>query len=151
MKKSTKILLAIATVFPFLYMIFFFVAVFSMILFPPDDPSEGGIFPVLMMVLFPLHFFNILLIWGLTAYYIVNVFRNDRVDKDKKVLWAVIIFLGNMVAMPIYWYQYIWNEETELPKDSDEQKMLKSVEAYSWANDETSKEREKEYIPPTQL
>jgi cytosine/uracil/thiamine/allantoin permease len=47
---------------------------------------------------------------ALMVFYIVNVFRNDRVDKDKKALWAVVLFMGNMIAMPIYWYLYIWRE-----------------------------------------
>jgi len=25
-------------------------------------------------------------------------------------LWANVIFLGDMIAMPIYWYLYIWKE-----------------------------------------
>ena len=40
-------------------------------------------------------------IMALTVFYMVNVFRNDRVDKDKKVLWAVVIFMGSIIAMPI--------------------------------------------------
>ncbi|NLG84554.1 MAG: hypothetical protein GX493_08130 [Firmicutes bacterium] len=42
--------------------------------------------------------------------YIVNVFNTDLVDKDKKALWAVVLFFGNIIAMPIYWYLYIWRE-----------------------------------------
>jgi hypothetical protein len=86
---------------------------------------------------------------GLTVFYMVNVFRNDRVDKDKKVLWAVVIFMGNMIAMPIYWYLYIWREETELPDNSNERKVLNNADVHSWVNDVAAKEREKEFIPPT--
>jgi hypothetical protein len=38
------------------------------------------------------------------------VFRNDRVNKDMKVLWAVVLFMGSFIAMPIYWYLYIWRD-----------------------------------------
>lgn len=48
----------------------------------------------------------------LIALYIYNVFKNDRVHKDKKALWAVVLFLGNIVAMPIYWYLYIWRQDS---------------------------------------
>jgi hypothetical protein len=47
----------------------------------------------------------------LLGIYIVNVFKNDRVSKDKKALWVVVLFLGNMIAMPVYWYLYIWEED----------------------------------------
>ena len=151
MKKTTKILLAIATVFPFLYMIFFFVVIFSSIFFAPrDGSSEGGVFTILFMVIFPLHLITMLLILGLTIFYMVNVFKNDRVDKDKKVLWAVVIFMGNMIAMPVYWYLYIWREETELSNSANDRKVLNNADAHSWANDTTAKEDEKNYASPTQ-
>ena len=151
MKKSTKILLAIATIWPFFYMIFFFVVIFSSFFFiPRNGSSDGGAFPALFMIIFPLHFLTMFLIMGLTVFYMVNVFRNDRVEKDKKVLWAVVLFMGNMIAMPIYWYLYIWPEGKEMPNVSHDRKVLNNAEATSWVNDATSKERGKEYIPPTQ-
>ncbi len=42
------------------------------------------------------------LMLGLTVFYIVHVFRTDRVPADKKALWAVVLFLGNLLAMPFY-------------------------------------------------
>jgi hypothetical protein len=32
------------------------------------------------------------------------------VPNDKKALWAAVLFFGNMVALPVYWYLYIWRE-----------------------------------------
>jgi hypothetical protein len=151
MKKSTKILLAIATIWPFIYMIFFFVVIFSSFFFMPrGGSSEGGAFPALLMIIFPLHFLTMLLIMGLTVFYMVNVFRNDRVEKDKKVLWAVVLFMGNMIAMPIYWYLYIWREEKESPVVSHDRKALNDSKASNWVNEATSKEREIDYVPPSQ-
>jgi hypothetical protein len=68
--------------------------------------------PAIMMIIFPLHFLTMLEIFALLAFYIVHVFKTDRVSQDKKALWAVVLFLGNMIAMPIYWYLYIWKEPT---------------------------------------
>jgi hypothetical protein len=50
-------------------------------------------------------------IFILLGIYVVNVFKNDHVSKDKKALWAVVLFLGNVIAMPVYWYLYIWKED----------------------------------------
>jgi multisubunit Na+/H+ antiporter MnhB subunit len=47
---------------------------------------------------------------GATVIYIINVFGNDRVEKDKKALWAVVLFLGSILAMVVYWYLYIWRQ-----------------------------------------
>jgi len=67
-----------------------------------------------MMIIFPLHFLTMLELFALLVIYIVHLFNTHRVPQDKKALWAVVLFLGNMIAMPIYWYLYIWKE----PKQS---------------------------------
>lgn len=69
-------------------------------------PGISGLFPTV----FVLHGITIFWIGALLVFYIRNVFKNDRVQKDKKALWAVVLFMGNMIAMPIYWYLYVWRE-----------------------------------------
>jgi len=108
MKKPTKVLLGLATLWPFFYLILFFVVIFSTVVFRPGSGESGP--PPLIALILPLHLFTMLAVMGLMVFYIVNVFRNDRVDKDQKALWAVVLFMGNMIAMPIYWYLYIWRE-----------------------------------------
>jgi hypothetical protein len=49
----------------------------------------------------------------LLVIYIRHVFKTDRVPQDKKSLWAVVLLLGSMIAMPIYWYLYIWPESRQ--------------------------------------
>jgi hypothetical protein len=147
MKKSTKILLGLATLWPFLYMILFIVFAFSSIFFMRGQGGEESGPPFFFMVFFAIHLFTMLCIMALTIFYMVNVFRNDRVDKDKKVLWAVVIFMGNLIAMPIYWYLYIWKEApaVSLPSHSP----LGSADTSDWANDARASNRE-QYAPPTQ-
>ena len=147
MKKSTKILLGLLTLWPFLYMILFFLFVFSTILFMPGQGREESGPPLFFVVFIALHLFTMLWIMALTIFYMVNVFRNDRVDKDKKVLWAVVIFMGSLIAMPIYWYLYIWKEAPagSLPSASS----LGSGDTSGWANDARTSNRE-QYVPPTQ-
>ena len=145
MKKSIKILLAIATLWPLAYMVLFFVFVFSMILFIPTQGGESSEPPMFFLIIFPLHLLTMLWIMALTVFYIVNVFRNDRVEKDKKVLWAVVIFMGNMIAMPIYWYLYIWREPSvaNVPPPS-----LEAGTATPWVNVSAAPNREQQYVPP---
>jgi hypothetical protein len=103
MKKSSKVLLALATIWPLIYMVFF-IGVIFLNLFMGDN--QGFIWAIII----PLHLLTMLWIIALTIWYMVNVFRNDRVNKDMKVLWAVVLFMGNVIAMPIYWYLYIWQD-----------------------------------------
>ncbi len=149
MSKFTKLLLAATTVFPFLYMIFFMTAMFYLTVFASRDPMiEDGAMPALFMVIFPLHLLTMLLIMGLTVFYMVNVFRNERVDKDKKVLWAVVLFMGNMIAMPIYWYLYIWRDGGEAATLPNARNELNAAETVKWESQGRANEREKEYVPP---
>ena len=85
--------------------------------FPGEGRSSGP--PTIMMIIFPLYFLTMLEMFALLVIYIVHVFKTDRVPQDKKALWAVVLFLGNMLAMPIYWYLYIWND----PKQSDPEQI----------------------------
>ena len=86
-------------------------------------------------------------IMALTIYYMVNVFRNDQVDKDKKVLWAVVLFMGNMIAMPIYWYLYIWKEPA---LSVSAPASLNSGDPSVWVNNAKASTEQHQYVPPSE-
>jgi hypothetical protein len=68
--------------------------------------SEGHVGP-LFYVVFALHMLTILLGFLLIAAYVYDLFNNPRIQGDRKALWAVILFLGNYFAMPVYWWLYV--------------------------------------------
>jgi hypothetical protein len=151
MKKSTKILLGIATIWPIVYMVFFFTVIFSTIFSMRSDVTfegSGGAMPTLFVAIFPLHILTVFLVMGLTIFYIVNVFRNDRVDKDKQILWTILLFMGSIIAMPIYWYLYIWSERKEQPYASNDPRALNNAQIPSWMNDATAREYGRRYGAP---
>src|SRR6266851_4214923 len=110
MTKPAKVLLGIVTIWPAIYMAFFFMAVCLLFASFLGVPSEGGYPGRLLGILFPLHLGTILGIVGLGCFYIYHLFKNDLIDQDKKALWAVILLMGNMISMPVYWYLYIWRD-----------------------------------------
>lgn len=61
--------------------------------------------------MFRFQVFTVLLILLLIASYITFLFKTERVASDKKALWAVVLFLGHIIAMPIFWYLYVWSED----------------------------------------
>ena len=147
MNKTLKILLGLATLWPFVYLFLFFVFIFSTVLFMPKSGGEESGPPFFFMAFMAVHILTMLWIMALTVFYMVNVFRNDRVEKDKKVLWAVVIFMGSMIAMPIYWYLYIWKEA---PANSiSPHPALQSPVTGGWVS-EASAPREHQYAPPAQ-
>lgn len=115
MRKSAKVVLGLATIWPVIYMIFFFVVLIldSLASMFREGANEEGAVPFWLAIILPLHLLTMLLIVLLLVFYITHVFRNDRVDKDKKALWAVVLFLGNAIAMPVYWYLYVWRHKEQ--------------------------------------
>jgi len=118
MTKGKAITLGIFSVWPFLYIIIFMGSIFIMMAttFANNNPSNE--LPIIIMVIFPLHFFTMFEIFVLIAIYMLYLFKTDVVPQDKKALWAVILFLGNVFSMPIFWYLYIWKKlkEKETPE-----------------------------------
>lgn len=108
MPTSLKVVIGLATTWPFLYMFVFAGLWIYMVLSITSHPQVGNRMPPLMIALFILHIMTMFWTIALLGFYIYNVFINDRIDKDTKVLWVVVLFLGSIFAMPIYWYIYIW-------------------------------------------
>lgn len=117
MKKPAKIALAIASIWPFVWMLLFFLVAFGSIFWFAANPKSGGSaqsLPLLFTLFIAGHTFTFFLMLAMTAFYIVYLFRTDRVPQDKKALWAVVLFFANMFAFPVFWYLYIWKEPEAL-------------------------------------
>ncbi len=117
MTKGKAITLGIFSVWPILYMILFMGTIIIMMASTLAGHPPGNGQQKIMMAILPLHLFTIFEIFGLVAIYLFYLFKTDVVAQDKKALWAVVIFLGNMISMPIFWYLYIWkiSKENEKP------------------------------------
>lgn len=147
MKKPTKILVGLATLWPVVYMFLFFLFIVSTVFFVlPSTTREVGP-PAAFVVLTLLHVLTMFVIMALMIIYIVDVFRNERVDKDKKVLWAVVLFMGNVIAMPVYWYLYIWKEPA---LSLSGPASLNSGDPNVWVNSAKSSTEQHQYVPPSQ-
>lgn len=111
MTKSRKILIGIGVIWPFLYFAFFLIVILVTVLSVRDNPdSMPSTFPTVFFVIMPLHFLTIFLILGMTIFFIVNLFKNPNIPEDKRVVWAILLFLFGLFTMPVYWYLYIWKE-----------------------------------------
>ena len=108
MSKRKAIVLAVFTAWPLVYLLLFVCTIFAMILLDSSGSQHASGPPTIVLIIVPLHFLTMLEILILMVIYIRHVFKTDRVPQDKKALWAAVLLLGNMIAMPIYWYLYIW-------------------------------------------
>ena len=64
----------------------------------------------IQLLLFIAHFPFTIYMVGLIGFYIRYIFKNRRIDQEKKALWTIIIFFANLFVMPIFWYLYIWKD-----------------------------------------
>jgi hypothetical protein len=146
MQKPAKLFLGILTLWPIVYVFLFIAFFFSAVLFGPGPAESGSGMQPAMAVLLILHLLTMVLILALTVFYIVDIFRNERVDKDKKVLWAVVIFMANAFAMPVYWYLYFWKQPSLASPSTPGQ--LNSANTASWTNAANAQRQPEQYVPP---
>ena len=73
--------------------------------------SEG--MPTMFKVIFPLHIFTMLEMFALLIVYVLRALKNERLDQNTRLLWAILLFVGNMLAFPIYYCLHILR-----PRDS---------------------------------
>jgi hypothetical protein len=94
-KKILKIALLIFGLLPVIVIIVYFSA------FEPGEKTKE----LFYIVLFWLAAISIL---GAFAFYVIDVYKNVNIQKDNKHLWAALLFFGNIVVYPFYWYLHIW-------------------------------------------
>lgn len=93
-----RLLVGLLTVLPFVYLAWFLTTMSSPSVFASRADFDH---------LFRIHMFASFGIFALIGCSIIYLFRTQRVPQSKKALWAVVLFLGNMMALPVFWYIYI--------------------------------------------
>jgi hypothetical protein len=154
MKKSTKIWLGIATIWPIVYLALFFVVIFSVVIIAGLNPGTHApvvnspasiFFPVGFMAIFVLHMLTVMGTLALTVFYIIRVFKTEQLDQNLKIMWMLLLFFMGMMAQPVFWYLYIWRDAPDLSK---EQQMIGAGIQHPLTANNSS--REAEYFPPRQ-
>ena len=109
--KPIAVLVGVFTAWPFVYMIIFLAYFISGPFMRGGGPSTepDGAFKS-FQVLLAVHIGTMLIMAALLVFYIVHVFKNPAIAGDKRALWAVVLFMGNVIAMPVYWFLYVWRE-----------------------------------------
>jgi len=101
--RSAALLVGVLTLAPLVYIVYFTTYLIPKLM---SATAAGGIAPDefnrTFQAVFRIHLVAILLVFLLVAFYIVYLFRTDRVQGEKKALWAVVLFLGNLLAMPVH-------------------------------------------------
>jgi hypothetical protein len=104
----TRLLVGALTLVPFCYFLYFAAWMSSL-------PNSFTTSPDIFDRLFRIHMIATTATMLLIAASLVYLFRTRRVPQAKKALWAVVLVLGNMIALPVFWYVYVrpstWSEQ----------------------------------------
>lgn len=103
---STKILLLLASLSLLLF------ALTWVIVDGLGGNTTGTFFAVFNKVPFVLLPFLII-------FYLINLYRDYTVTKNKKILWTYLLIGGSYLIFPFYWYNHIWKGNKENPPKSD--------------------------------
>lgn len=102
------LIIGLVTIWPVVYMIVFMASFSFLFLRMASEPAQDSAqdaFRYLMVA----HFATMLVMIGLLVFYIVHLFKNVYVKDDRRVLWGLVLFMGAPVAMPVYWWVYLWH------------------------------------------
>ena len=115
MKKPIKIMVGIATLWPFIFILIVY-HIFSKAFSPSSPIIVGSPFYILSQ---HVPYFTPMLkgtagfVVILAFYFIHNVVKNETISRKNKVIWALVVSFGNIFIMPFYWYIFIWKEAKE--------------------------------------
>ena len=81
-----------------------------------SQPALPLIPAVGFVALFGIHMISIMLMFVLLALYLVLAIKREAFDQTTRIMWIVLICLAGNLAMPVYWFLYVWRAEA--PGDS---------------------------------
>lgn len=117
MTKSSRIILGIITLLPFVFMAAYFVWFMSFFIqmsenFGTRDPEA---MPNMMLGnmgwMFLFLGMSMLISFGLLIYYIIHAVNNKAIDSNERLVWILVFIFANMIGYPVYWYMRIWKAE----------------------------------------
>ena len=47
-------------------------------------------------------------------FYIFHIRKNNYLTKETKYLWVAVLFFGNIIAFPFYWFLYVWKSSEDI-------------------------------------
>jgi hypothetical protein len=76
---------------------------------PPDSiiMKEGKLTPFVIGYLVVGNLYVLLLF----LIFLIYLGRMKNINNEKKWLWRGLMFFGHVIAIPIFWYFYIWKED----------------------------------------
>jgi len=108
-----KITMGIVSFLPIMYFLFFGIYLTSQIS-KIYDMTDKGMLPQELSFSTWVPILGIILFLVTLGVFITDVFKNNKVKNDLKAAWVIVLLIGNLIAMPIYWYLYVWKDGKQM-------------------------------------
>lgn len=86
---------------------FYFFIIFMFIFYSLNFQGSHNFFN-LFISFFIIHGTVMIIVLGLLIYYLFAVFKSNFLDSNQKILWAILLVLGNIISMVVYYFVYIF-------------------------------------------
>jgi hypothetical protein len=115
LSKPIKILVGLGTawltIYPFLFLEVWLTMVLGMVFMSGSSNDSQPFFLIPFFAIFPLHFLTIFLQFFLDVFYLIHVIKNTTASETLRIILGVGPFFLSFIAMPIYYYLYIWRDQ----------------------------------------
>jgi hypothetical protein len=114
LNKPWKILVGVATggflTFPLIFVAMWFLMMMGMMVMANTNDNSFPIFMLPMFLVFMIMPFMTVLQFVLTPFYLIHIIKNNAANEIYRILLAIGLYFIPYLAMPIYFFMYIWPE-----------------------------------------
>jgi len=75
--------------------------------FPSELPATRAEAEAQFEVFHDLALAQIMWGWLVVLLFVILAWRSDAVPKEKRILWIALLFFGNILILPFFWYWYL--------------------------------------------
>ena len=113
LSRSKSAALGVVTFVPLLYMILFVCYLWPRVAPLVEGDSNAVPIPIpgVPEWLFPIHGLAVALSVLLLAFYCTVAAHSSTLVSRQKRIWLVVLLVGNILAMPVFWYRFMWSRE----------------------------------------
>lgn len=117
MGKPLRILIGVLTLVPFATLVAFlmFFLDWSSRLTTSALANQGPLGREYLVVFLLYATAQIVVTLGLLLLFAIDLSKNDRIAQDSKLVWGLVLFFGNVFALPLYWFLFFWRGPDQSP------------------------------------
>ncbi len=105
-----KVALGLLTAVPAVYVFVFALMIARMAIWGATGDPRAGTMPVPLTDFMWAHMSVMVLLVGLETFYLLYLYRTDRVPPDQRVKWTFALLVVNVAALPLFFFFFIWPE-----------------------------------------